>query len=247
MFLNVTSASMMRTTPRGHSRASWLALAGLVGPLLFVLAIATCDIIQHSWLIQHKFDPATQAPVSDNALGPDGIVQTLGFIAIGTGIMSLAWALQLQLPSERRRDLAGIAFLVLTGLALFTSAATEDDPHSVAAKAGHYTWHGWTHNISFFVMILGQVMAYAFLSRRMRRDPSWRGHAKFTLVWAVAVIPAAGASIAIQGSLNIPAFYLWLLLFPVGWPVLTALRMLRPGRQDAAARHDPVERERRTL
>ena len=225
--MNVTSASTTRTTPRGHSRASWLALAGVVGPSLFVLAIATCDVIQHSWLVQHKFDPATQAPVSDNALGPDGIVQTLGFIAIGIGIMSLAWALHLQLPSERRRDLAGIAFLGLTGLALFASAATEDDPHSAAAKAGHYTWHGWTHNISFFVMIVSQVVGYALLSRRMRRESGWRGHATFTLVWAIAVLPAAGASFAIQGSLNIPAFYVWLLLFPVGWPVLTALRVRR--------------------
>jgi Protein of unknown function (DUF998) len=149
--------------------------------------------------------------------------------------MSLGRALQLQLPSERRRDLVGIVFLVLTGLALFASAATEDDPRSAAAKAGHYTWHGWTHNISFFVMLVSQVVAYAFLSRRMRRDSSWRGHATFTLLWAIAVLPAAGASFAIQGSLNIPAFYLWLLLFPVGWPALTALRMRRlQGRGGAA-------------
>ena len=215
------------TTPREHPIAGWLALVGAAGPLLFVLATATCDVIQHTWLVLHKFDPATQAPVSDNALGPYGIIQTVGFIAIGIGIMSLARALHLQLPSEQRRDFAGIAFLALTGLALFASAATEDDPNTAAAKAGHYTWHGWTHNISFFVMIVSQVVGYAFLSRRMRRESGWRGHATFTLVWAIAVIPAAGASFAIQGSLNIPVFYLWLLLFPVGWPVLTALQMRR--------------------
>ena len=117
--------------------------------------------------------------------------------------------------------------LALAGLALFASAASEDDPHGAAATAGHYTWHGWIHNISFFVMIFSQVVAYAFLCRRLRQDPNWRGHAKFTLVWAIAVLPALGASFAIQGVLHISAFYVWLLLFPVGWPVLTALRIRR--------------------
>jgi Protein of unknown function (DUF998) len=239
-FLNTTSASMVWTTPRRYPRAYWLALAGAVGPLLFVFATATCDVIQHSWLIQHNFDPATQAPVSDNALGPYGIVQTAGFIAIGIGIMSLAQALHLQLPTGRRRDVAGIAFLALTGLALFASAATEDDPHSALATAGHYTWHGWIHNISFFVMVFSQVAAYAFLWRRMRQDPSWSGHAKFTLVWAIAVLPALGASFAIGGGLHISAFYVWLLLFPVGWPVLTALRALRLQCIDAWAEPAPA-------
>jgi hypothetical protein len=76
-------------------------------------------------------------------------------------------------------------------------------------------------------MIISQVVAYALLSRRMRRDPSWHGHAKFTLAWAIAALPAAGASFVIGGSLHISAFYVWLLLFPVGWPVLTALRVRR--------------------
>jgi hypothetical protein len=221
--MSVTSAPTVRTTPSRNL----LALAGLVGPLLFVLAIVVCDVVQHSWLVRHNYDPATMAPVSDNALGPYGIIQTIGFLAIGIGIMSLARALHLHLPHQRRRDLVGVIALALTGLALFAGAATEDAPNSPAATSGHYTWHGWMHNIGFAVMLFSQLVAYPFLWRRMRRDPRWSGHARLTLTWAIALLPAFLACNALEDLLHISAFYLWLLLFPIGWPLHTAIRLRR--------------------
>jgi hypothetical protein len=92
--------------------------------------------------------------------------------------------------------------------------AFETDPIS---RMGPRSWHGLVHDAAFVVFALALFFAPLALGLRMRRDPAWRRHARYTL--ATAIVCAA--------CLFLPSVaYYGFLAAALVWIEATALKVL---------------------
>jgi uncharacterized membrane protein len=105
-----------------------------------------------------------------------------------------------------------LLFVAGTAMALM---AFETDP---IRRTGPRTLHGWVHDAAFVLFVIAMLAAFIFLWRRLRKDPSWRGHARYTLVTGVL----AALGLLLPGI----AYYLFLLVV-LAWFEVTALRLWR--------------------
>ena len=64
------SPTREQTTGKRSATTRWLALAGIIGPILFIALIALSDVLQYHFLVRYGYSPVTESPVSVNALGP---------------------------------------------------------------------------------------------------------------------------------------------------------------------------------
>ena len=111
-----------------------------------------------------------------------------------------------------RPFLIGGALVMSLAIALM---AFETDP---IQRTGPRTLHGWIHDVAFVLFVIAVLAAFIFLWRRLRKDPSWRGHARYTLVTGVL----AALLLLLPGV----AYYLFLLAV-LAWFEVTALRLWR--------------------
>ena len=93
--------------------------------------------------------------------------------------------------------------------------AFETDPMD---RAGPRTPHGMVHDAAFVLFVIALVPALFLLWRRMREDPRWRDHARYTL--ATALI--ASACLVLAGV----AYYLFLAAV-LAWFEVTAVKLRR--------------------
>jgi hypothetical protein len=161
------------------------AVAGMVGPVLFALLVATLTVVQYDFMIGIGWrpiaDPARAWP-SGLALGPYGWVQSLSFAVSGLSLILVALGLHLGMEGGSR---AGPALLLLSGVGM-ALLAFETDP---IIRAGPRTLHGWVHDLSFVLLIVTLAPSFFFLWRRMERDPLWKGYGQYTLVTGLLAIP----------------------------------------------------------
>jgi hypothetical protein len=87
-------------------------------------------------------------------------------------------------------------------------------------RAGPRTLFGSVHDAAFVLFVLALVPSLFLLWRRMRADPCWRGHARYTL--ATALI--APACLVLPGV----AYYLFLVAV-LAWFEATAIKLRRAG------------------
>ncbi len=80
------------------------------------------------------------------------------------------------------------------------------------------TPHGLLHDLAFVLFVLALLPALFFLWRRLRKDPPWRGHARYTLVTGLL----ATLLLFLPGV----AFYLFLAAV-LAWFEVTAIRLWR--------------------
>jgi hypothetical protein len=80
------------------------------------------------------------------------------------------------------------------------------------------TPHGWIHDLAFVLFALALLSALFFLWQRLRKDPSWRNHARYTL--------ATGVLAALLLALPGVAYYLFLAVVLL-WIGTTGARLWR--------------------
>lgn len=200
----------------------WLALAGMIGPLLFTLVVALLDIVQYKFLVLNGFDPLTQSPVSVNALGPYGWIQCVNFTIFG--LLEIAFALGLYRVVKGRKlaKITSVGFVFAIGVSMLLSTFPTDNFN--AGLTGHavlHTWHGAIHNFAFFTFLISQILAYLTMVGRFRKDPRWRGYAWYSLAVGVLALPVW----LIPLPDNFSWFYVWMLAFPMTWLELVAIRL----------------------
>ncbi len=110
---------------------------------------------------------------------------------------------------------SGPALLFVAGIAM-ALLAFETDP--MDDRAGPRTPHGMVHDAAFVLFVIALVPALFLLWRRMREDPRWRDHARYTL--ATALI--ASACLVLAGV----AYYLFLAAV-LAWFEVTAVKLRR--------------------
>jgi hypothetical membrane protein len=140
-----------------------------------------------------EYDPVAES-VSALEAGPNGWVQQLNFVVFG--LLTIAFAVGLHLGVRRSRaGIAGPAILVLSGVGLLLAAALplREDAAGVTYDPGGHVVAGFTYFLSSGVWLI-------VMSRRMARDPQWRGVATYALASGITMV---GLFVAI-GRLVIP-------------------------------------------
>lgn len=190
------------------------ALAGMAGPALFGGGLVTLTALQYDFLLGIGWQPLADPPgvwPSGLSLGPYGWVQNLNFALSGSLLAVFAVGLH---RGMREGSRAGPALLFVAGVAM-ALLAFETDPMD---RAGPRTPHGWIHDAAFVLFVLALVPALVLLWRRMREDPRWRGHARYTLATALV----ASACLVLPGA----AYYLFLAAV-LAWFEVTAVQLWR--------------------
>ena len=214
------TAPRRATAPQNASRwTPWrVATAlGTAGPLLF-LGIATV-----TGLTQPGYDPRTQ-PLSEIALGSHGWIMTANFFFFGLVIVAFAVAFFRGLA---RPSSAATAFIGLAGLGIIASGLFPTDP-----QGGPETPTGTLHNTLFLVLFLALVIGQGCAAFALRREPGWRGLARYTALTPLASFALLVAFIGFGSDLGDPLFAIGGLLqrlmiaVAFGWMTVIGRRLL---------------------
>ena len=195
------------------------AFAGMVGPILFGVVLMVLTAVQYDFMIEIGWrpleDPASAWP-SGLALGPYGCTQVLNFVVSGLLLMQLAVGLHCTATSGHGSRI-GPTLLFVAGAAMALMGFNTDP----ILREGPRTLHGLVHDLAFALFVLSLLSSLFFLWRRLRRDATWRGHARYTL--------ATGAIATLLISLPGVAYYLFIAVV-LAWMEVTAIRLLRYSR-----------------
>jgi len=175
-------------------RLQWPELgivAGAVGP---ILTWGLTFVVIAGW---PGYDPIRQS-ISLLADAPLGWIQTLAFAL--SGILGVAWALGLSSvlgATQRDRTVVRVLLVVQAAIA-FGFAILPTDP--VGAPV---TTTGTLHLVDFYAYALTMPLTLLALGLVMRRDPSWHGSVRPTLLAAwLAIVSIALVPATIDGPLT---------------------------------------------
>lgn len=145
-----------------------LIVAGLVSPFPFIALV----ILQN--LLQPGHDPVVH-PISALAALPLGWIQNLNFYLLGALTIAYAIGVHFSVPPGRRAAV-GPALVSLSGVGLILCGIIpwRLENGAFVEPAGHV--------VCAVMSFLGASIGHIVISRRMRRDPQWKGIASYVLV-----------------------------------------------------------------
>lgn len=190
------------------------ALAGMLGPLLLGGVIVGLTLAQYEFMRSLRWHPLT-APTTDwpsgLALGPYGFLMVGAFI--GSGVLLVVFAIGLHWGVQGTGR-SGPLLLAGAGGALALLGSKTDPTYGNTPR----TLHGALHDGAYILLGLTLLPAMLVFARRFQSDPAWRGHARYTVVTLLVIVP----SFVIKGV----AFYLFLIGILL-WIEITAIRLWR--------------------
>jgi Protein of unknown function (DUF998) len=208
MQLRMSSA---RSETRRRIIITAAALAGMLGPVMFVTVLLALSALQYDFMLEIGWCPL--------ALGPYGLLQDANFVASGLLLMLFATGLHLGVGDTRG---LGPALLFVAGTAM-ALMGFESDP---IQRVGPRSLHGLVHDAAFVLFISAMMAALFALWRGFRKDLRWRDHARYTL--------ATGMLAVLLLLLPGVAYYLFIVTL-LAWIFVTAMRLWprRQGRRRA--------------
>ena len=196
-----------------------LALAGSIGPVLFVAIAIVITVLEWDFLHQlgwHLVQDSSVPYPSSTAMGPYGLLQTVNFIQLGLSVIAIAIGLW---RTVQPRPRVGAGFVLVAGvgivLAMFTTDGTTNQPT---------TWHGWIHSLAFLLHLFASMIGAVALAIQLRNNSRWRGVARASIAVPIVIIATlflGGAVKQAGGLLGIIS-----LLALTGWYELLGLRLL---------------------
>lgn len=164
---------MVPVRSRAQIAARWLALAGVVGPLFFLLMLTMLG------LLRPGYSAISQAG-SDLGVGPNAWMLNSSFFI--TGLLLIAFAIGFfvemrQLLGKRRR-VACLVLLILSGIGFITLGIFTEAPATV-------TLH-WTLGLP--LATLPPVVVYAIAGWQWQRVHGWRGYGWYSLLTVVGTV-----------------------------------------------------------
>ena len=159
---------------RGASRVRTLALAGVVGPLLFTVLV----------ILQGLLIPAynhVSLPISALEAWPTGWIQRLNFCVVGLLNIAFAYALHLGVQPARRGAM-GVPLLVLGGIGivlagLFPWVMVNGVPTETPA-----------HVVGAITTFVATGLGWLMFARRMSADRRWRDLSTYTMTSSIAIL-----------------------------------------------------------
>jgi hypothetical membrane protein len=167
-----------------------LAAAGVLGPVLFTVGFLLLGLLRRG-----EYDPVAEQ-VSNLTSGPWGWAQQANFIVFGLLLLAFAAGLHRGMWSTRG-GVAGPALLGCNGVGLVLAGLfplREDAAGRVYDPIG-------VHSINGRIFFLSIGIALVVVSLRLRRDPSWRGLAPYTIGTGIALLVV----FVVVGALAVPA------------------------------------------
>ena len=171
-----TSAEIESTSTQEGTLNRSIALAGIVGPVLFSAGFLAQQAVRRP-----AYDPIAE-PVSALEAGPYGWIQQTNFVVFGLFMLAFTFALHRGIDRSRRGVL-GPALLGAASTGLFIAAAIplrEGAAGNVYDPGGHFV-----AGVTFF---LGTALALLVLSRRLAKDPHFRTLATYTAICGVLAL-----------------------------------------------------------
>jgi len=158
-------------TARPRPPLTWSSWAGIVGPPLFTLGFLAQEFVRRG-----EYDPIAE-PISALEAGPLGWIQQVNFVVFGVLIIVFALGLHRGIRPAGRIGLVGAAILTWSGVGLILSAVfpLRDD------VAGDFYDPTGMHTINGTIFFLSLGTGLILISRRLARDPAWRGLAGYAL------------------------------------------------------------------
>jgi hypothetical membrane protein len=155
------------------SVARWLALGGVVGPVLFILTFTIAS------LLRPGYSPIHQA-VSDLGVGANGWLLDVSEVVDGLLLMAftVGFALSMRSMLGQGWRWSSAVLLALHGLGLAVAGIFTEAPSTL-------TIH-WL--IGANVGLFGPVVAFLVAGLALRRDKRWRGWGRYTLVAGVITL-----------------------------------------------------------
>ena len=150
---------------------SFLAIAGMVGPLVLIIA----EVIAASSSDQYNI---FNDSISSLALTPRGYVQTIGFLAIGLLVEVFTAGLLFSVRAARGFHL-GIVCLVFMGFAMLLIGAFHTDP-----VLSPDTVEGIIHNIAASIVFWFFPVGSLLMALSFRRDPCWQKFYRYSVFTA---------------------------------------------------------------
>jgi hypothetical protein len=191
-----------------------LALAGVVGPFVLVLA----DLVAAISEPKYNF---IRDSISSLALTSMGWIQTIGFLAIGLLVEIFAAGLFQNIRGRRGFGLS-IGLFACFGFGLSLIGAFRTDP-----VGGLHTTEGTIHGAAAVAVFWLFPIAISLLLPSLRNDPHWQEIFPYTVVTTVL------ASVLAVGRLFLPAQISWFGLYErvlvanvVVWVEVVAVRLL---------------------
>lgn len=197
------------------------ALAGIAGPILFWSVLTILGQVQPAYNA-FRFD------ISLLVLGPIGWIQTANFIVFGLSIIVFERGLQEAVVPRRTWGRMSILALA-SGLALVAMGIFPTDP------PGAWTPHGAVH-LGVVAVLASLLPVVCFVTAgEMKRHPSWRGHAGFTVLTGILTgTLAVMLLMAWSGAWRV--LHPWVGLFeravfavPSVWMGVMGIRLMRNG------------------
>ena len=192
-----------------------LALAGLVGPSIFIVTDLTAAISQPEY-------SAIRDSISSLAWSPMGWLQTIGFIIVGLLVEVFAVGLFFSIHGGRGFGL-GIGLLVFFGFGLLLIGAFHTD-----LIGGQQTTEGLIHTVAAKVTFSIFPIASILIAFSLRKDSRWKGFLVHTAV------TSSLAMALVIGHLWLPDELSWFGLYErilvantVVWVAIIAIHCLR--------------------
>jgi hypothetical protein len=225
--MTTTGDHVSTTTTADQAYLRRAGLAGRVAGILFPTMIVVTTAFE--WHYMHdqwgwRLTKESQAAYpSGLSTGPLGFLQIANFAVTGLLVLVLGLGLVRTLERGASRIVTRFGFGIM-GLALMTSAFPTDFFYRPMADHAPVSWHGWIHDVSFYVlMLLGVLPSTIAFAISARRTPHWRRWALPTLL-----VPAALFA-SLFGVVPAPwGFYLLILVW-MGWIAAAGHRLRRLG------------------
>lgn len=167
---------------------AWLAVAGIVGPILFTVAFIGQELF--------RLDEYSSLAETVSALeaGPNGWIQQVNFVVFG--LLTIAFAVGLHRGIRPSRlGIAGPAILLLSGVGGLLAAA-----FPLAEDADGATFDPGGHIVAGSMFFLSSALGLVLISRRLAHDSVWQSLSRYVLATGIAAL----IGFAVMGILVMP-------------------------------------------
>jgi hypothetical membrane protein len=162
-----------RTIAPSDQIARWLALGGVVGPILFVAAFTVGGIVRPG------YSPIHQA-VSDLGVGSNAWLLNVPLVLLGALLIAFAFGFFRGLRAALSQIWRWVcaALLACTGLGFAVAGIFTEAPATVAIH--------WMVGMS--LLVLGTVVGFFLTGLALRRSPQWRGWGAYSLIASLVTL-----------------------------------------------------------
>jgi len=171
------------------------ALAGVVGPIFFVLMFTIAG-----WLVP-DYSPLRQSVSSLGAEGPHTWIQNTNFVIFGLLLLAFAVGFFQQMREVLKRE----GLVVSTVLLVLTGAGLVND--GFFTEGSVTTLHGLLHGLGFLIIFGSLIAALFLIGGQLRPIAAWRGYGWYSMITGLITLGLLVLSAALADPLQMAGLF----------------------------------------